>query len=324
MNEKDFLELYRKEKDLYFHWGNYVKDYIVNKVKAFSDLNSFFKVPPSCRTKEENSLIEKAFYRNKSYKNPYHDIQDKVGIRFVVLYLDEIQIIENIIESCTIWDFSKDKNFLEEREKNPEMFGYESIHYIVKNKDTINIDKNIVIPKNTPCEIQIRTLMQHAYSEMSHSILYKKRVQNELKRFTSRSMALIESADYFFEEVKKKVANTDKISLDLYNSLINYYYSFAPNNTPEEKINNIIIDSLHDLLYENMFIDIKKFIENESYLKEIINRNYNLKLMYRQPTILLVYYLIDKHKNKFYKHWPLPDDELCVLYNDLGISLNID
>ena len=30
------------------------------------------------------------------------------------------------------------------------------------------------IEKDTPCEIQIRTLEQHAYAELSHDYVYKK------------------------------------------------------------------------------------------------------------------------------------------------------
>lgn len=322
MNEQEFLELYNKEKNIYLSWGDYVKEYIIHTLKSEIldlKLDYFFKIPPSCRLKNDDSLLAKAFYRNKSYKDPYHDIQDKVGIRFVVLYLEDIQIIKKIIENCSFWNFSKDRDFIEEREKKPEMFGYESVHYIVQNKEEFNIN-NISIPQNTPCEIQIRTLLQHAYCEVSHSILYKNHVQNELKRLTSRSMALIESADYFFEEVKEMVSNTEMISSNLYKNLVDYYYSFAPKNDPEEKINNIIMDSLSELLYNDIFNDIKSLIEKENYLKNIIVNSTDLKLMYRQPTILLVYFLIFKKRRQLCDIWPLTDNDLIPLFNDCGVS----
>lgn len=321
MNEQEFKELYKKEKKIYEAWGNIVKEDIIKKIiQKNINIDTFFKISPKCRIKEVESLISKAFYRNKNYENPYLDIQDKVGIRFVVLYTDEIEVINEIIENNTTWIYSKDRDFLSEIEEEPEKFGYESVHYVVKNKDDI-IFEDILIPKNTPCEIQIRTLLQHAYCEMSHSTMYKRNVRNNLKRYTSRSMALIESADYFFKEVKDMVCKEEENYSDLLEKLTKYYKSFASVDTPDENINNLIIDSYRELLDKDIYEKIETFIESKKSIKSKILENQEIKLIYKQPVILLVYYLIKYNKKAVYKNWPLTDDDLSPLYTDLGMSI---
>ncbi|KEH91696.1 RelA/SpoT domain-containing protein (plasmid) [Clostridium botulinum C/D str. BKT12695] len=321
MEQKEFIQIYKKDRNVYEQWGNYVKQKIVQSLEKKVDIHSFLKLNVSVRVKSVDSLLEKAFLRNKEYNDPYNEITDKVGMRFVVLYLDEVYFIGKIIEDIDEWNASKDRDFSDEIEKHPEKFDYESLHYVVTNKQLIEY-KGLRIPKGTPCEIQIRTLLQHAYCEMSHNTIYKKNVHSKVKRFTSRSMALIESADYFFKEVKGMVHEEEKIYNNLLPNLIEYYSDFAK-LTIENKINMLIIDNYREFLTKNIFDEIKNYIEKNKFLKDVIVRNYEIKLIYRQPVVLLLYYLISKARYKVAEEWPLTDDELIPLYNDLGYSLDI-
>ncbi|MCV5435110.1 (p)ppGpp synthetase, partial [Escherichia coli] len=78
---------------------------------------SILKIEPSYRLKDISSLIEKAFYRSKNYQNPYKEITDKVGVRFVVLLTDDIPIIKEIIENFNLWEYSEDRDFIKEKEE---------------------------------------------------------------------------------------------------------------------------------------------------------------------------------------------------------------
>ncbi|WP_265099259.1 hypothetical protein [Yersinia ruckeri] len=96
MNEIDeFIATFEREKDIYSSWGKLVLQNIQNKLKE-NEMESILKIEPSYRMKDISSLIEKAFYRSKNYKNPYEDITDKVGVRFVVLLTDDIPIIKKL------------------------------------------------------------------------------------------------------------------------------------------------------------------------------------------------------------------------------------
>lgn len=102
VSQKEFVDLYKKEREMYECWGNFVADYICEKIKEkYINLDRILKIPISVRTKDIESLVEKAFYRNKNYKDPYNEITDKVGIRFVVMHSGQLEFICKIVEECS-------------------------------------------------------------------------------------------------------------------------------------------------------------------------------------------------------------------------------
>jgi len=175
MNQRQFKERYARDIPAYKAYGHYVTGQIMEGITAKigrPNLPQVVKIDPVPRVKEIGSLLEKAFYRKKPYTNPYSDITDKIGTRFVVLFLEQVDDICDIIESITAWDASKDRDYEEERKKHPVLFDYQSVHYIVRLKADLEID-GVIVPTGTPCEVQIRTLLQHAYSELTHDTIYK-------------------------------------------------------------------------------------------------------------------------------------------------------
>jgi ppGpp synthetase/RelA/SpoT-type nucleotidyltranferase len=93
------------------------------------------------------------------------------------------------------------------------LFDYQSVHYVVRAAREMTVGQ-VVIPAGTPCEIQVRTLLQHAYSEVTHDTIYKSKVEasTETKRSIAKSMALIEASDDYFSEVLRQ--STKEIEAD--------------------------------------------------------------------------------------------------------------
>ena len=201
MNEVEFIERWKLEKPIYKAWGGYVAGWICKKLeKRGNNLDEFLKIPAKCRLKEDGSLLDKAFYRpGKDYSDPYNQIEDKVGVRFVVLLLKDIKEICNVVQEHNIWVFDACKHFDEDKERDPLLFTYQSVHYIRKPKELMDID-GLSIPASTSCELQIRTLLQHAHAELTHDAIYKAKrtVQPKVQRTVAKSMALIETTDDFF------------------------------------------------------------------------------------------------------------------------------
>jgi len=99
MTEQEFTKEFNSKKHIYAAWGEYVKETIISELtKDVEEVATFLRITPTSRVKELNSLIQKAFYRGKEYLNPFDDITDKVGIRFVVLLVDDIKILSCIVE----------------------------------------------------------------------------------------------------------------------------------------------------------------------------------------------------------------------------------
>ncbi|UTJ06210.1 GTP pyrophosphokinase [Arcobacter roscoffensis] len=315
MTEQEFIKKYEEESELYFNWGSFILKEI--KVKAKAN-NLSFQIEPKVRIKDTLSLIAKAYYRNKNYKNPYLEITDKVGIRFVLLLNSEIHILDDIItKSDSRWVCSKDRDFEKERLDEPLAFDYQSMHYIL----TANLDieyNNVIIPKGTTCEVQVRTLLQHAYSELSHSRVYKPSFDPDakVKRVVAKSMAFLEATDDYFEEVNKQMNE-----IAAFNSLqkltLLLEKTIGKEVTISEKYNYFIMDSFAEE-FNNNSIDISSY---EEY-KKLVKKTFNKTFLNSQPIIFFIYYMIINKRSTLIKKWPLTKEELRPLFVQIGVSVN--
>jgi len=145
------------------------------------------------RTKNEQSLAGKLCKKNDKYKQ-LTDITDLCGIRIITYYEGEVDQIARLIRE----HFSIDEvNSIDKRKAlAPNQFGYASLHLIVN----VPVSENGIQPQGTACckiEIQIRSLLQHAWAEVEHDLQYKNQAgtDEEAKRRFSRLAALLELAD---------------------------------------------------------------------------------------------------------------------------------
>ena len=209
MNVDELTSIWNQEKLHYEVWGNFIVANIKERLNSKNiDCDDFFKVPPKTRLKDDFSLVEKAFYREgKNYSDPYNEIEDKVGIRFVVLLIKHVDLLTGVIgELADLWNIELCRDYEAERLTRPLEFSYQSRHFVLRSVSDLKID-DLLIPSLTPCEVQVRTILQHAHAELTHDLLYKskKKQKPEVQRISARSMALIETTDDFFEIVDEKV-----------------------------------------------------------------------------------------------------------------------
>lgn len=126
-------------------------------------------------------------------------ITDLIGIRIICPFLEDLSSVEELLKKhFTIIEIERkggDHTFRE--------FGYESIHLL------INIPKDIVektgIPPSDTAEIQIRTILQEAWAEVEHELVYKAAFSpfdNPLKRKLAAVNASLSLADIIFQEIR--------------------------------------------------------------------------------------------------------------------------
>src|SRR5436190_1144205 len=121
-DESDFLSRWREDEPIYAAWGRFVAKTLSDMIRdrvAPTRLEMFLRIPVIPRVKESDSLLQKAFYRGKEYQNPYDDIEDKVGLRFVVLLTEDIRTIEAAIISAAEWDAALARDFEQESDARP-------------------------------------------------------------------------------------------------------------------------------------------------------------------------------------------------------------
>ena len=327
MTEAEFLSLWTAEKEIYAAWGNIVVSEILDGLRAKDsslDTDVFVKIPPTPRKKSDDSLLGKAFHRGKIYSDPYLEIEDKIGVRFVVLLTAQILTLQKIIESSTVWDWSLDKDYEQDREHRPLEFAYQSKHYVLKSKSTANLN-GVAVPIGTPCEIQLRTLLQHAHSELTHDNIYKVQagttVSSRVHRTVAKSMALIEAVDDFFESAISQLGEATALergALQSLSLLFNQHIGLSPGN---DKSNALIVHALREQIGDGLHAQVNKMLEEKPFIVEQIRARYGAVHTYRQPSILFVYLQVTLQPNLTQDNWPLTPAELRPVFTDLGNSM---
>lgn len=325
MNELEFLQRWEKEQPMYKAWGDFVVSNICNKLTESKerDLNSFLKQPAIPRIKEKSSLIDKAFHRKeKSYKNPYQEIEDKVGIRFVVLLTSDIDEVCEIIKSSEEWNYEVSRHYEEERSNTPLIFTYQSVHFIVKSKKRF-LYKEVMINQGIPCEIQVRTLLQHAYAELTHDAIYKAKtiVEPDIHRTVAKSMALIETTDDFFCSVSKAINEASDSYAGMQKQLDRFYVDLTKSVPHNQKSTLLILDTFKNLIKSDITEKLHQFIEDTPELSSLIEDRKNESIFFKQSIIIFVYWLVKRRKSTLEKEWPLDWKIIQKMAIDLGVAL---
>jgi putative GTP pyrophosphokinase len=326
MNEAEFVAKWESERDMYVAWGSFVANKICNDLEAVYpniDLHKFIKIPPVPRAKETDSLLGKAFHRNKSYIDPYAEIEDKIGVRFVVLLTSDIKRIASIVEKIEIWHASLDKDFETDRSARPLEFTYQSVHYVVKATADISLENGLTVQKGTPCELQIRTLLQHAHSELTHDSIYKREpgieVNRRVERTVAKSMALIETVDEYFVSAVEELSAATQLEREAMETLAKIFTEKIGLRPNKDKTNGMVLQAYRPKLGEELRANILRMLNEKPIIVEIIRDNYDLEYIYRQPWILLLFWLAQIEPSQTVGKWPLTPDELRPVYRSLSI-----
>jgi putative GTP pyrophosphokinase len=207
------------------------------------------------------------------------------------------------------------------RAGKPYVFDYQSIHYIVRARNNLGLD-GIVIPKGTPCEVQIRTMLQHAHSELTHDTIYKPSVEKtpEMERAVSKAMALIEATSDYFEDVARLIERLVTPTKKLNEDLAHLYRDRVGVPAEPTRAEGLLLDAYgsDDL---TLLEKLREFLDLKRYVPERIADRSKTKILFRQPSILLVYNAAFASPRQAAAKWPLTPNELASVYADLGIAM---
>jgi len=203
------------------------------------------------RVKNENSLIGKVTRPGKNYKN-LDEITDIVGIRITTYFSDHVDLISDLISR----EFKVDNdNSIDKRQAiAPDRFGYMSLHLVVEHSTGRTKLPEYRNFKGVRFEIQIRTILQHAWAEIEHDIGYKSKAQvpHALRRRFSRLSGLLELADEEFFAIRNEIEG--------------YKSSLESNITEDPSSVLLDLDSLESFINTNANV-----IELEKELSQIFN-----------------------------------------------------
>src|SRR5574344_385212 len=132
-------------------------------------------------------------------------LTDMMGIRVICAFLEDLDEVQSQITTLfkikEIEKHGADQTFKE--------FGYESIHILVEIPQDCFPESyganGITLPDETVCEIQIRTILQDAWAEVEHELVYKSEFNpfdKPLRRKLASMNASLTLADIIFQEIR--------------------------------------------------------------------------------------------------------------------------
>ena len=144
------------------------------------------------------------------YPHPWQDIHDLIGVRVTTYHSTEIpRIIEALTEVFEVRR-SVDKTA---QTRVSGSFGYGS-HHLILRVPPARVAPVLQAYAGREFEVQIRTVLQHAWAEFEHDIRYKRRgntgkLAPEVDRAFTLAAGLIELADQQFDLIAAQQSTTD-------------------------------------------------------------------------------------------------------------------
>lgn len=257
--EEDVQKIYLNNLSSWEELLKDISDTITNKLQA-EELKFTLKK----RVKSLESLNAKKKGLVNIGLNQNHKIKDLLGLRFIVRFLGDVErVVDLIEESLDVVDIERKAEALSYRE-----FAYDSVHMDISLENL-----SIELPDFCchSCEIQIRTILQEAWAEIEHALVYKSEIEfPDIKAIRKKIAALnanLVLSDMIFQELRDKQKELETWGRERFTEL-------------QKRAKGVSLDSLpnYQLLIEKDDLggepkeEFKKFLEN-SLLKALEAHN---------------------------------------------------
>ena len=164
----------------------------------------------SCRLKGRVSFANKLAQADGKYR-VLGEVTDVAGVRVITYFGDDVDKVARVVTS----EFEIDRaNSVDKRDLlDPDRFGYLSLHYVV----SLRPDRSALVEyapyANLKAEVQIRSILQHAWAEIEHDLGYKSSqgVPREFRRQFSRLAGLLEIADSEFVAIREGLLRYERL-----------------------------------------------------------------------------------------------------------------
>lgn len=306
-------------------WGSEVDENILAILAEASFDSHGLQMLPRHRVKKAGSFISKSLYRSKSaqYTDPITDIKDKVATRLVVLTVDQVTQVAKMLNCHSSWQIEIDREISIGTELGPTAFGYQSVHLLAQPTETARRESGILL-NTVVCEIQVRTLLQHAYAEVSHGTVYKGSYKHEptIQRKLARSMALMEAVDEYFQMMFSAI-NSNELASSAFSKEMEVRFAQLWPDFDSRNVDSELFSFLFDTIYDPRVFDSQKLdafvLQNKAPLERVIQRNkYHIA---HQPIILFVAYLLKNRPKMLNERWELDKSILRDLGREMGVSI---
>lgn len=313
---------YQSKRNLYETLAKKVRDIIQEVIKN----NSIQVANITYRAKEVDSFRDKA--SKDKYSDPINQIMDMVGIRVITYVESDIQKICKIIE-C-LFDIDPENSSDKSSQLDVNSFGYRSMHYVAKLTKERSALPEYNIFADICFEIQICTILAHAWAEIEHDRNYKFNgiLPKHLQRRFAIAAGLLELADMEFNNISSEIDNyAHKVSESAKEGNLNIDID---STSVKEYMDNKFGDKLRQIRIGETIIDeLSKFgIYNLQALEQIIPADLVDKLSRNRTSVGLLRNIMiinnaDKYFERVYNHdWLTMADESVELLRSYNVPLD--
>jgi putative GTP pyrophosphokinase len=314
------------ERTKYDAFGRILVERIRQSLKP---LGLWFEV--SSRAKTVDSLVKKLLTKHPKYT--FETLPDKIGARVVLRYRSDVgKVVQRVRE---LFDSDEPEDILVKRGVN--WVGYLSTHIDHVRLRSSDNEAAKYTPDVFWAELQIATLAQHLWSDMSHDTVYKNdqmltKLPAEWQRRVALMAGQIEVADREFDSLNMELSKIP--TLRLLQVLERHYYSVTAERFNFE-LSVEVMESLMPLVTEdvstfahklNDFLAEKRGVIEQVYAKALAFgiENEDITSFLFQPEVLLIYKFLDTDRDETRQLWNqnYPERELERIANTFGISLD--
>ncbi len=151
------------------------------------------------RLKRFDNYCDKLVRLSKLQGSEMLQVTDLLGIRIVCPFLEDLETIEHLIaQEFEILEMERKAEQHSFRE-----FGYDSVHFLIRTKA---LDCPAQLPHSCDvCEIQLRTILQDAWAEVEHELVYKSDIgipNHSIRRKLASLNASLTLSDLIFQEIR--------------------------------------------------------------------------------------------------------------------------
>jgi ppGpp synthetase/RelA/SpoT-type nucleotidyltranferase len=174
-------------------------------VRELLKLNKINFHSVTSRAKTVKSYRRKA--SKEKYKDPQTEITDMAGIRVITYTDSDAKKAAEIIKEPSKLEIYPELSIDKSEELGVDRVGYRGIHYVANlGKQRLMLPENSIL-WNHVFEIQIRSILQHAWAEFEHDRNYKFAgvLPNEIRRRFSIAAANLESVDREFNDISQEI-----------------------------------------------------------------------------------------------------------------------
>lgn len=278
------------------------------------------------RAKDTMSFAKKAL--RKGYSDPLTQIVDKAGVRVIVHYLDEVEIVEQTVaELCNIHAREQKVDALDY-----DQLGYLGVHLEVEPNAELARDNTDVA--GLRAELQIHTKAQSAWAVVSHHLLYKAPVElsASIMRGITRLVALVELFDAEIQRFRQTIEeDPDFREMAVIETLDDHIirYTARRHDRALSALSVPALVRLHDVTPDRVVAErIEPFIRtNAAKLEELYERyrdDTRANPLLFQPEALLIFERMDNDPDQLRDAWPadvLPLDLLDDLASIWGADI---